>query len=478
MIIGIDVGTTRVKASLFSVDGEMLEHFSSTYPTVRRESGWVEQDPQDWLDLILESLRRFAATHDLAKVQSIGICSQVNTHVFVGADGKALAPAIIWQDIRAHDAAAQLNSQISDDDRIRWWGAPLPVDASHCLSRMKWMHDSHPDIWQKTRWVMLPKDYCILNLTGAITSDPIANVGLIDQNLDYATELLTLLPGAADKLAPIHGMATVAGKMKPGLPADGAPVAVGTMDAWGGMLGVGAIENGVAFYLSGTSETLGILSEDIEPTEGVIAFPQAENIQLHVAPTQSGGASILWFCKLFDMTPEEMAKAAQAVSHADNIPLFLPHLQGERAPIWDATARGMFLELDANTTSQHLARAVYEGVAFSARWVFDSLQQSANRTPLSLRCGGGGFQTDVWNQVRADILGVELQRNAIADPGVLGAAGLASVAAGLYPTLEAAFGELVEIDRTYVPSPETKPHYDAKFNRYKQAYFNNRRQDP
>lgn len=478
MIIGIDVGTTRVKASLFSIDGEMLDHFSATYPTVRREGGWVEQDPQDWIDLILESLRRFATAHDLANVQSIGICSQVNTHVFVGADGNALAPAIIWQDIRAHEAASQLNGRISDEDRIRWWGTPMPVDASHCLSRMQWMHDTHPDIWEKTRWVMLPKDYCILVLTGAVSTDPIANVGLIDQKLDYAAELLALLPGAAEKLAPIHGMATVAGTIKQGLHAAETPVAVGTMDAWGGMLGVGAIDNGVAFYLSGTSETLGILSEDIEPTEGVIAFPKAENIQLHVAPTQSGGASIHWFCTLFDLTPEQMAEAAQAVSYADDIPLFLPHLQGERAPVWDATARGMFLELDASTTSHHLARAVYEGVAFSARWVFEALQQSANRKPLSLRCGGGGFQTDVWNQIRTDILGVELQRNAIADPGVLGAAGLASVAAGLYPTLGAAFGQLVEIDRTYIPSPETKSHYDAKFKRYKQAYFNNRRQEP
>lgn len=476
MIIGIDVGTTRVKATLFSVDGAMLEHFSKTYPTLRGEGGRVEQDPQDWIDLILESLHRFAASHDLADVRSIGICSQVNTHVFVDEDGKALAPAIIWQDGRAHSEASELDAQIGDEDRIRWWGAPLPVDASHCLSRMKWMQHHHPDIWEKTRWVMLPKDYCILTLTGAISTDPIGNVGLIDRNLDYVSELLALLPGASERLAPIQRMAAVAGTMKPGHPAAGVPVAVGTMDAWGGMLGVGAIENGTGFYLSGTSETLGIISEQTHPTPGVIAFPKAENIQLHVAPTQSGGASHLWFCSLFDMTPETMANGAQAVSHADNIPLFLPHLQGERAPVWDATARGMFLELDANTSSHHLARAVYEGVAFSARWVFETLQQSAGYRPQSLRCGGGGFQSDAWNQIRADILGIEVQRVAIADPGVLGAAGLASVAAGLYPTLEAAFGELVDIDRTYIPAPETKAHYDEKFERYKQAYFNNKRQ--
>lgn len=476
MIIGIDVGTTRVKATLFSVDGAMLEHFSRTYPTLRRESGWVEQDPQDWIKLILESLHQFAVSHDLADVRSIGICSQVNTHVFVDGNGSALAPAIIWQDGRAHCEASELDAQIGDQDRISWWGAPLPVDASHCLSRMKWMQDHHPDIWNETRWVMLPKDYCILNLTGAVSTDPIGNVGLIDRDLDYVSELLALLPGAAEKLAPIHGMATVAGTMKPEHPAAGVPVAVGTMDAWGGMLGVGAIENGTAFYLSGTSETLGIISEQTHPTPGVIAFPKAENIQLHVAPTQSGGASILWFCTLFDMTAESMAKMAQAVSCADNVPLFLPHLQGERAPVWDATARGMFLELDANTSSGHLARAVYEGVAFSARWVFETLQQSAGDRPQSLRCGGGGFQSDVCNQIRADILGVELHRVAIADPGVLGAAGLASVAAGLYPTLAEAFGELVDIDRTYIPSPATRAHYDEKFERYKQAYFNNKRQ--
>lgn len=477
MIIGIDVGTTRVKAALFSVEGAMLEHFSATYPTTRSEGGLVEQDPQDWVDLILESLHKFADSHDLAKVQSIGICSQVNTHVFVNEDSEALAPAIIWQDVRSHEAASQLNAQISDSDRIKWWGAPLPVDASHCLSRMKWMQDTHPDVWEKTRWVMLPKDYCILKLTGAVSTDPIGNVGLIDQNLNYAAELLDLLPGAAERLAPIRGMAEIAGFVKPGFPAAGVPITVSSMDAWGGMLGVGATQNGAAFYLSGTSETLGIISEDKVPTPGVIAFPKAENIQLHVAPTQSGGASNLWFCTLFDMTPEAMAEAAQAVSYDDDIPLFVPHLQGERAPVWDATARGMFLELNANTRSQHLARAVFEGVAFSARWVFEALQQSANEKPVSLRCGGGGFQSDIWNQIRADILGVELRRVAIADPGVLGAAGLASVAAGLYPSLEAAFAELVEIDRAYMPTLETRSHYDEKFERYKKAYYDNRRQE-
>lgn len=475
MIIGIDVGTTRVKAALFSAEGEMLDHYSAAYPTNRLEGGLVEQNPEDWIRLLLESLRQFEARYDLADLQSIGMCSQVNSHVFVGSDGEALAPAIIWQDGRSHKAAAELDRQIRPEDRVEWWGAPLPVDASHCLARMKWMRDTKPDIWAKTRWVMLPKDYCIFKLTGEVATDPIANVGLIDRNLNYVSGLMYLLPEAAGKLAPIQGMARIAGTVRPGLPAVGVPVTIGTMDAWAGMLGVGAMANGSAFYLSGTSETLGIISENKVPTPGVIAFPKAENIQLHVAPTQSGGASISWFCELFGMEPKAMSEAAQAVSPDDDIPLFLPHLQGERAPIWDATARGMFLELNANTTSRHMARSVYEGVAFSARWVLESLQQSADEKPESLQCGGGGFQSDVWNQIRADILGVELRRVAIADPGVVGAAGLASVAAALYPSLEEAFDQLVEIDTVYTPQPNWRPHYNRKFERYKQAYLNNRR---
>ena len=306
MLIGIDVGTTSVKAILFDGAGTPLESYTQPYETRRGDGGVVEQDADVWVAHIRRALTAFAAAHDLSGVAGIGICSQVNTHVFVDGAGSALAPAIVWQDGRAGDAAAALDEQVSDADRLAWWGAPMPIDASHCLARMKWMADTHPDTWARTRWVMLAKDFCLLKLTGAAVSDPIANVGMVDGGLGYVGPLLDMVPGAAERLPPLAAMHSVAGRMGAGEVCAGVPVAVGTMDAWGGMFGVGAHRPGAAMYLSGTSEVLGINSATVHPTPGVIVFPTVDDITLHAAPTQAGGAAKLWACGLLGVTPDEM----------------------------------------------------------------------------------------------------------------------------------------------------------------------------
>ena len=475
MLIGIDVGTTSVKAILFDDDGTPLETYAAPYETRRGDGGVVEQDPEVWLDHIRAALTAFGAAHDLAGVAGIGICSQVNTHVFVDDAGRALAPAIVWQDGRAGAAAAALNAEISDEQRLAWWGAPMPVDASHCLARMRWMAETHPELWAQTKWVLLPKDFCLLRLTGTAVSDPIANVGMVDTALHYIDPLLGLVPGAAARLPPLATMQSVAGRMAAGEPCAGVPVAVGTMDAWGGMFGVGAHRPNTAMYLSGTSEVLGINSATVVPTPGVIVFPATDDITLHAAPTQAGGAAKLWACRLLGMTPDEMAALVAATPPGARVPLFLPHLQGERAPVWDIEARGMFLGLDGDMGPAEVARGVYVGVALAARWALEALDQSAGFRPDTLHCGGGGMRSDAWNQIRADVLGRQLKRLAVADAGVLGAAGLAAVAGGVQPTLDQAFAEIVRFDQSFAPDAAQTARYDEMFGLYKEAYEANRR---
>ena len=148
--------------------------------------------------------------------------------------------------------------------------------------------------------------------------------------------------------------------------------------------------------------------------------------------------------------------------------------RGERAPIWDALARGVLVGLDMQTDRGRLVRAVLEGVGFSARWLMDSLSASATCRPKILNAGGGGFRSDLWNQIRADILGLPIRRNRVADPGVLGAAGLAAFAAGHHASLSETFGALVDFDRHYEPNPARMAHYDALFDFFKQTYGANR----
>ncbi|MFC3705305.1 FGGY-family carbohydrate kinase [Devosia honganensis] len=481
-LIGIDVGTTATKATLIDGKGRELASFARPHPTDRSGPGKAEQSPQAWLDSVFAALHHFAASADLSGLAGIGLCSQVNTHVFVDGAGRPLRPAITWQDSRAAIDAALLDGQVTPERKTEWFGGPVPIDASHALSRMAFVARTEPDIWSRTRHVLLPKDFCALQLTGELASDPVAAVGLVDSAGNYVAPLLDLLPGAADRLPPLFAFHHVVGRIRPGLPCAGTPVVVGAMDAWGGMFGCGVVEDGDAMCQSGTSEIPGVVSTRVHPTPGVVLFPPYDGIRMHAAPTQAGGASLEWAAALLGRAPAELPALA-ATAGTGPIPFFLPHLAGERAPIWDAASRGSFARLDGGTGPAQLARAVLEGVAFSVRWAFEALEASAGRPIETVRISGGGSQSDIWCQIRADILGMRLERAEVPAAAALGAAILAGVGSGAFPSLAPAIRQLVRHDREFLPDAGKRAQYDEAFAHYQALYealrpFNARFQSP
>ncbi|MDG1407040.1 MAG: FGGY family carbohydrate kinase [Octadecabacter sp.] len=462
--VGIDVGTTSVKAAVIDEMGQVVSRFSQSYPTQRRTGGIVEQDPLDWLRLVHQAL----AEMDLEGVVAAGLTSQVNTHVFTAEDGKALLPAIVWQDGRAQSVATEMDARVSTEDKLKWWGTPMPIDASHACSRMAWVAKNEPDIWERTRWVMLPKDYVALHLTGVPVTDAVSSIGLVDKNLKYVPEVLDLVPGAGNRVAPLHGVMQSVGQIKEG-PLKGVPLICGTMDAWAGLVGTGGAQDGTSMYLSGTSEIMGISSQTVVPTPGVIVFPDCDGIRLHAAPTQSGGDSKMWFAASQGLTLDEMTALVAKTPASTATPMFLPQLQGERAPLWDADLRAAFLGVSRATGSGDFARAVYEGVALAARMGLETLQASADVKSDVILCGGGGFQSGPWNQIRADILGAELRVLASGEPGVLGAAMIAGVGVGHFAHIAQAFGALATYDRTYSPDPNQRVRSDELYTLYRNA---------
>jgi xylulokinase len=437
-LIGIDVGTTAVKAALFDTKGHVLKSFAELYPTQRPAPNCVEQNPQDWERLILKALAHVSEAAPRDAIRAIGLCSQVNTHVFVGENGEPLLPAFTWADTRCAEVAAYLDAQVRAEDKLRWWGAPLPIDASHVLARMAHVKQHLPEVWSRTRWVMAPKDFCIFKLTGEVTADPMTCFGIVDQDLKLIRPLLDLVPGAEKRLPTISGFTTSAGKT-----AQGVAVVVGAMDAWSGLLGSGVSEEGQGLYLSGTSEILGLVSKQKVPTPGVIAFADCEGISLHAAPTQSGGASVEWMARLLNTSAIGISEFA-AKADIKNTPLFLPHLEGERAPLWDSASRGAFAGLSSAAGAPEMARAVLEGVAYSA--------------------------SDLWCQIRADVLGRRLQRTTMRDAGVLGAALMAGVGIGLFNSLQQAAKDFVLYDRAFQPDPKASQRHAERFVGYKTLY--------
>jgi xylulokinase len=461
MLIGIDVGTTSVKAALFDGQGNAVKNFAERYPTQRPAPGHVEQNPQDWMRLVDGALSTLGSDG----VRAIGLCSQVNTHVFVDAKGNALLPAMTWADGRCAEVAAQLDAQIRIDEKLNWWGAPLPIDASHVLARLAYVAWCYPDVWAKTRWVMAPKDYCLFHLTGEVVTDPMTAFGIVDSELNVVKRLLDLVPGAAERLPPLALFTKVIGQNRNGI-----PMVTGTMDAWSGLLGAGVSDDGQALYLSGTSEILGIVSSQKKPVPGVIAFPRCEGITLHAGPTQSGGASVEWLSRLLGKTAVEISTLAAQADMAKPLPLFLPHLEGERAPLWDINSRAAFSGLNSSMGAAELCRAVLEGVGYSARLVMDSLEASACLRPEVINHSGGGAASDPWSQIRADILGRPVQRMKMRDAGVLGAALMAGVGIGQFGSLSEAAKRFVLVERVFEPGEREKVRHDAMFSKYKQLY--------
>ena len=231
MLIGIDVGTTAVKAALFDLAGNAVKTISQRYPTNRPCPGHVEQDPDDWMRLVLLALAELAAAALPGSIQAIGLCSQVNTHVFVDAAGKALLPAMTWQDGRCAEVALRLDAQISTGEKLGWWGAPLPIDASHVLSRMAHVQRHHGAAWKETRWVLAPKDYCLAHLTGEVVTDPMTAFGVIDGNLEIVPRLLSLVEASESRLPPLAPFTKIIGRIRGGLPCAGVPMVTGAMDA-------------------------------------------------------------------------------------------------------------------------------------------------------------------------------------------------------------------------------------------------------
>ena len=447
-VIGVDLGTTSLKAVLLTVDGQRLAQTAAPYPTQRPGAGLAEQDPQDWWRLVMDALRGFEG---LGKVRALCITSQVNTHVFVDAALNVLHPAIVWQDGRAAVAGAEMDARLTLAEKIAALGAPIPVDASHALARMNWMAQTHPAIWAQTAHVLLPRDYLLARLTGQVLTDPMSSVGLVGTDLTYATALTSLMQGASSRLPPLADPLSVAGVVQAGLPFAGTPVVLGMMDAWASLLGLGVVRKGQAMLLSGTSEVTGLISATVTAEAGVVTFPPWLGITLHAAPMQAGGASLDWLAGLLGQKAADLAQGAAEITATS--PLFLPHLQGERAPFWDAALRGTFAGLSGATGPAELTAAVLEGVAFSARLALEALQRSGAVQPATVRLGGGGAASDRWCQIRADALNIPLARVVGKDPGSMGAAVMAGVGSGALPDLATAAERLVQMDRTFTPDP-------------------------
>ncbi|MFP5072467.1 xylulokinase [Pseudonocardia nantongensis] len=241
------------------------------------------------------------------------------------------------------------------------------------------------------------------------------------------------------------------------------------MDAWSALVGGGVAGPGDAIDVAGTSEVLAMAAEPGGGGPGIVTFPSWRGLHVHAGPTQAGGDALAWASAVLGVGAGELLELAATAEPGSGDVLFLPQLAGERAPVWDPTLRAHWLGATFGTGRADPARAVLEGVAHAARHVLGALETAAGGHAASLAACGGGAGSDLWCQIKADVLGRPLRRTAERDAGVLGAAMLAGLATGAGATVGQLAARMVRVEREFVPDERLRARYDEAHQRYREA---------
>jgi xylulokinase len=479
LFVGIDLGTSAVKVGVFDASGEPLRLVRQTYSLYSPRPGWTEQEPRDWWAATCTGLQEALSGTDASRIAAVGLSGQAPGHVLAAAGGTSLGRAIIWSDQRATAETAWLQEHITPQQAAQWTGASFIYDVTQPPARLLWLRRNRPADWDRAKVVLQPKDFIALCLTGEAATDHHSSYALFDsQTNQYHSDYFAVLGIEKEKMPAVLPATGIVGHVHAAaaksttLPA-GTPVVTGTIDAWCDIIGCGGIAPGQAVDVAGTSEVVALVTDHPAEGDGVFSSALLGGLYWIGGPMQAGGATLVWLARSFygrgTRLQEPEAEAASVPPGADGL-LFLPYLRGERAPLWDTKARGAFVGLTHRHTRAHCARAVYEGVAFAVCSILERSQAAAGLRARTLRVSGGGARSALWNQIKADIVGLPVQRMAVSDAACLGAALLGAVGVEAFSDTGAAAEAMVHPADVYAPTEETDAVYPNLFAVWKDLY--------
>ena len=467
--LGLDFGTSSVKAVLVRGDGSVAGRASAGYPTSFAPGGVAEQEPGDYLRAAREAIAACGAGG--MPLQGIGLAGQTPTLVPVDGKGEPVRPALTWQDHRADDEARVLQEELGDPEPL--FGTRLPWTAAYAPAKLLWLSRHEPQTVARTRFFLQPKDYVGLRLTGSPLSDPWSSKGLCHVlTFEPATRVLEHV-GFDGRVAPPlahawerRGAVTSEAGAAFGLP-EGVPVSVGWSDAVAAMLAVGAFEAPSAFVLFGTSSIVGVTSSRALPAHpGLLELPATcAPLAVHYGPTESSGASIEWLARLLRCEPAEVLALAASVEPDRSSPVFVPYLSGERAPVWRTDVRAVVLGVGSEHGPAELARAVVDGVCLSEADVLAVAEHHTVSAPAAVAVGGRGAGQAPWREARLAALGRPLHLLGEPEASALGSAMLGAAAA---EGALAATGLLRGVMETVAPESGSRPS-PARLARFRQA---------
>jgi xylulokinase len=452
-LVGLDVGTTGVKAIRISETGEVLARHEAEYPLAIPQPGWAEQDPEDWWSASERALAEVGAS-DAA---SVGLTGQMHGLVLLDAADRVLRPAILWNDQRTGAECAEIEERVGFDRLVALTGnRALP---GFTAPKLLWVRRHEPEVWERTAHVLLPKDYVRLRLTGerAIDAAEASGTLLFDvAGRRWSEEVCEALEIPLDWLPPSHESTAIGG----------------AGDQQAGALGVGVVGPGPLSVVLGTSGVV------FAALPGYGADPEARvHVFCHAVPDTweamgvmlSAAGSLRWLRDVVSGTYDELVAEAERWPAGTEGLTFLPYLQGERTPHADPSARAVFEGLSLRHNRGALVRSVLEGVAFGLR---DSLEllKALGVAPAAGRVSGGGARSELWLKIVASVLELPLERPVVEEGAAYGAALLGGVAGGVWPDTAAAVAATVAVRGEVEPDPAWVAAYAEGRERFRALY--------
>ena len=450
VLVGLDVGTSGVKAIAISPDGRVLASASEEYPLSTPRPGWAEQDPEDWWRAAQACLERLPKGH-------IGLSGQMHGLVVLDAEGRVLRPAILWNDQRTGAECEEIESRVGLERLIELTGNRALTGFT--APKLLWLRHHEPNVYARIRHILLPKDYVRFRLTG-------------EQAIDVADASGTLLFDVAGRRWSDEVCAALEVPME-WLPAAHESTEIaGAGDQAAAALGVGIASPGPVSVVLGTSGVVFAVLPSYKPDAlaRVHVFCHAVPGTWHAMGVMlSAAGSLAWLRHAvgagYGVLDEE---AADWTPGTEGL-LFAPYLAGERTPHADPNARGAFVGLSLRHDRGALARATLEGVAYGLR---DSLEllRDLGVCPEVGRVSGGGARSDLWVRIVASVLGLPLERTESEEGSAFGAALLAGVRAGVFADAADAVTRCVRVRDRIEPDPEWSADYERGYDRYRLLY--------
>ncbi|SQJ03438.1 Xylulose kinase [Serratia rubidaea] len=476
MYIGIDLGTSGVKAILLDEHGQLLASHTEALTISRPQPLWSEQDPQDWWQATDRAMLSLGRQHDLRQVQAIGLTGQMHGAVLLDHRQQVLRPAMLWNDGRSFEQCRQLEQAVPRSRAITG-NLMMP---GFTAPKVQWVRQHEPHIFRQIDKVLLPKDYLRWRLCGVFASDMSDAAGTLWLDVarrDWSDEMLAACGLTRSQMPALFEGSQLTGRLNAELAQrwdmPQAPVAAGGGDNAAGAIGVGLYQPGQAMLSLGTSGVYFAVSDGFlsNPASAVHSFCHALPDTWHLMSVMLSAASCLnWVCRLTNVA--DVATLLHNVEQARpaDAPLwFLPYLSGERTPHNNPNAKGVFWGLTHQHGPDDLARAVLEGVGFALADGMDALHASGLH-PDSITLIGGGARSPFWRQMLADISGQRLEYRTGGDVGpALGAARLAQIALNPQRPLAELLPPL-PLEQLHTPDAERHQAYAARRTTFRELY--------